>query len=124
MALWSRRRSLVANDPVAVPMLVGPAPVDQDHAAGVTVRLVDSTGGVAAEATTNNDGKFEFRNTAPGVYRLTAQLPSSATSCAPPLASDIELVARRNRVKGALDVTGSLTCPNLVLVRLEARNGS
>jgi hypothetical protein len=62
--------------------------------------------------------------TAPAVYRLTAQLPGSGTSCVPPLASDIELVARRNRVKGTLDVTGSLTCANLVLAKLEARNGS
>jgi len=106
-----------------VKKLDGVAPVNQDHAAGVTVRLVDSAGGVAAQGVTNNDGKFEFRNTAPGVYQLTAQLPGSLTSCPTPLASGIQLVAQRNRVRGTLDVAGSLACDNLVLTRGEARNG-
>jgi hypothetical protein len=107
-----------------VKKLTGVAPVDRDHAVGVTVRLVDSAGGVAAQGVTNNDGKFEFRNTAPGVYQLTAQLPGSPTSCPTPLASGIRLVAQRNRVRGTLDFTESLACANLVLTKGEARNGS
>jgi len=107
-----------------VKKLTGAAPAVAEHAAGIAVRLVDSTGAVAGEVVTGNNGQFEFRNTAPGVYRLIAQLPSATTTCAPPLASDIELAARRNRVRGALDVAGTPTCANLILTRLEARNGS
>ena len=107
-----------------VQKLVGPAAVEQHHAAGVTVRLVNSAGAVAATMVTNQDGTFEFRNVPPGTYQLTAQLPGSTTSCAPPLASNIVLVAQRNRVRGTLDVAGSLTCANLILARGEARNGS
>ena len=107
-----------------VKKVTGASPAVAEHAAGISVRLVDSSGGIAGEVVTGSNGQFEFRNTAPGAYRLTAQLPGSATSCAPALASDIELAARRNRVRGTLDVAGSLTCAHLSLTKLEARNGS
>jgi hypothetical protein len=107
-----------------VKKLDGAVPANLQDAAGVTVRLVDSAGAVAAAGVTNGEGKFEFRNTAPGVYRLTAQLPGSPTSCPTPLASGVQLVAQRNRVRGTLDFNGSPTCANLVLTKGEARNGS
>ncbi len=64
------------------------------------------------------------KNTPPGVYRLKAQIGSGM--CPSALASDIELMARKNRVKGKLEVAGSgaPACTNLVLEKLEVKNGN
>lgn len=107
-----------------VKKLVGPSPSEHHHAVGVTVMLVGADGASAGDAVTNDDGKFEMRNTAPGVYSLKAML-ANGTTCASPLASDVELVAQKNRVKGSLEVAGGgdATCTNLVLEKLEVKNG-
>jgi Domain of unknown function (DUF5666)/Carboxypeptidase regulatory-like domain len=102
----------------------GAPPVNQGAAPGVTVGLVNTAGDVAAMAVTNQEGKFELRNVPPGTYQLVAQLPGSLTPCAAPLASGIGLVAQRNRIRGQLGVAGAAACENLVLTRLESRNGN
>lgn len=105
-----------------VKKITPPPSAEHHHAAGVTVRLVNADG-VAAEMTTGDDGKFGFKNTAPGVYDLKVTLPGG-TTCSAPLA-DVEVVARKNQVKGQLEVAGSgdATCTNLVLEKLEVKNG-
>lgn len=87
---------------------------------GIVVTLEHGTD-VVAGVTTHDGGKFEFRNSPPGVYDLKATLGS--TQCT--LATDVGLVAQKNRVKGQLFGPASpSTCADLIVQRLEVRQGN
>lgn len=100
-----------------------PAPAGLTAAAGITVSLVTSTGTSVASDTTDADGKFEFKDVAPGTYDLKATI--NGTSCTTPIASGISLTAQRNEVEGKLGKTSNpATCDSLLLVKLEVKQGA
>jgi hypothetical protein len=94
----------------------------RNGAEGLTLSLLTADG-EGPHVVTGKDGKFEFRDTKPGVYHLVASIGD--VTCATPLASDLDLVARRNRVRGKLtSFNGAVTCDTLEIQRLEVRQGN
>jgi YbbR domain-containing protein len=49
----------------------------------IAVTLLDSTNGVAGNATTATDGTYTIANLAPGTYRVTVAVPPNYQSCGP-----------------------------------------